>query len=93
MREAIKKASETLGIPEATVEKVYKAFWLFIRKTVEGLPLKEDLTEEEFKRLRTNFNLPSLGKLTCDYSRWERIKNLDKIKAKKKENYNGYQKD
>jgi hypothetical protein len=39
------------------------------------LPLKEDLTDEEFNELRTNFNIPSLGKLHCTLGRYRAIKN------------------
>ena len=67
--------SRTLGISPDVVEKAYKAYWLYIKTTIQALPLKEDLTEEEFSKLRTNFNVPSLGKLSCT---------LDKYKGTKK---------
>lgn len=67
--------SSTLGISPDVIEKVYKAYWLYIKTTIQALPLKEDLTEEEFSKLRTNFNIPSLGKLSCT---------LDKYKGTKK---------
>ena len=61
----ILSVSKDLGISPDVVEKVYRAYWLYIKTTIEALPLKEDLTEEEFSKLRTNFNIPSLGKLGC----------------------------
>ena len=67
--------SRILGIPPNVIEKVYKAYWLYIKTTIQALPLKEALTEEEFSKLRTNFNIPSLGKLSCT---------LDKYKGTKK---------
>lgn len=51
------------------MKKAYESHWLFIRESIKALPLKEDLSEEEFKKLKTNFNIPSLGKLTCTYER------------------------
>lgn len=67
--------SSTLEISPDVIEKVYKAYWLYIKTTIQALPLKEDLTEEEFSKLRTNFNIPSFGKLSCT---------LDKYKGTKK---------
>ena len=83
----IKKVSEDTGIPVEVVDKTYKAFWLYIRSSVQELPLKEELTEDEFLLLRPNFNIPSLGKLTCTYSRYLGVKSkFNHIKALRKRN-------
>ena len=39
----------------------------------------EEMTEEQFSKLRTNFNLPHLGKLSCNYKRWSGVKKKFKI--------------
>ena len=70
----IEKAAKELNLPKDLVDKTYKAFWRFIKDTVSTLPLKEDLTEEEFKKLKVNFNIPSLGKLNCTYKNYQNIK-------------------
>lgn len=70
----VKKVSEDTGIPSDIIDKVYKTFWLFIRSSVQNLPLKRELTETEFLNLRTNFNVPSLGKLTCTHQRYLGVK-------------------
>ncbi len=70
----IGKVSEELNIPAEVVSSAYKSYWVFIRQTIQSLPLKEDITEEEFETLRTNFNIPSLGKLTCTYNRMQGVK-------------------
>lgn len=74
MEAVILKLAEDLNLPPEVVSKTYKAYWLFIRETIQSLPLKEELEEEEFSRLRTNFNLPKLGKLTCTYRRYQGVK-------------------
>lgn len=83
----IGKVSEELNLPKEVVDKTYKAFWLFINKTIQSLPLKENLNEEDFAKLRTNFNVPSLGKLTCTYDRMLGVKKrynlIKKIREKK----------
>jgi len=75
MRETIRRLSRELGLSEATITKTYKAYWLFIKETIGALPLKEELTEEEYSKLKTNFNIPNLGKLACPYQRWQAVKN------------------
>lgn len=71
----VDKVSKDLQLPYNIVDKTYKAFWLYIRNTIQELPLKEDLSEAEFSMLKPNFNIPSLGKLTCTYDRYKNIKN------------------
>lgn len=66
--------SKELNIPEEVVDRAYKSYWEFIKTTIQTLPLKEDINEEEFSKLRTNFNIPSLGKLVCTFDRMEGVK-------------------
>lgn len=72
--EIVNKVSGELGIPPDTIGKTYRAFWKYIRDSIEELPLKEINSKEEFDALRTNFNIPSLGKLTCTFDRYQRVK-------------------
>ena len=74
MQQTIDRLSRELNLPTDVVVKSYKAYWLFIRQTIEELPLKEDMDEKTFSRLRTNFNIPNLGKLACTYERYIGIK-------------------
>ena len=73
-KDLITQISKELSLPYKVVDKVYKSYWRFIRDTIQNLPLKENLTEEDFQKLRTNFNIPSLGKLTCTYDRFKRVR-------------------
>jgi hypothetical protein len=79
MQQTIDRLSRELNLPTDVVVKSYKAYWLFIRQTIEELPLKEDMDEETFSRLRTNFNIPNLGKLACTYERYIGIKKRHKV--------------
>ena len=72
--EAVKIVSEELDISYEVVLEAYRSFWRFIRENISELPFKQDITEEEFNKLRTNFNIPSLGKLSCNYDRYKAIK-------------------
>lgn len=69
------RVSEELNLPGELIEKVYKAYWNFIRVTIEELPLKTELTQLEYENLRTSINIPSLGKLNCTYNRYIGIRN------------------
>ena len=73
------KVSRELNLPREVVDKTYKAYWLFIKNHIQSLPLKENLNEEDFAKLRTNFNIPSLGKLTCTYDRMLGMKKRYKL--------------
>ncbi len=86
-QEIISKVSKDNEIPIEIVDKVYKSFWYFIRNSIQELPLKEELTEDEFLSLRTNFNVPSLGKLCVSYDRYKAIKErFNHIKNLRKRN-------
>lgn len=73
-QEILEKVSQELGIPKEVVKLAYESYWKMIRSTITDLPLKEPLTEEEFSKFKTNFNIPSLGKLTCTYDRMVGVK-------------------
>lgn len=86
-QEIVTELSEELEIPEEVVDTAYKSFFEFIRETIVSLPLKEELSEEDFNTLRTNFNIPSLGKLHCTYERFKRMKERINYLKKLKEEY------
>ena len=73
------KVSRELNLPREVIDKTYKAYWLFIKNHIQSLPLKENLNEEDFAKLRTNFNIPSLGKLSCTYDRMLGMKKRYKL--------------
>lgn len=81
----IGKVSSELNLPAKLVDRTYRAFWLFINQSIQSLPLKEDISEEDFAKLKTNFNIPSLGKLSCTYDRMTGVKARYKIIKKLRE--------
>lgn len=86
--EVIKQVSTELGLPPKVVKEAYESYWTFIRNNIKALPLKEDLSKEEFDKLRTNFNIPSLGKLSCTYDRFIGIKKRLNYLNKLRDDYN-----
>ena len=85
-KDIINKVSEELDLPKDLVENTYTAYWNFIKDTIEELPLKTELTQKEYNKLKTNINIPSLGKLHCTYNRYVGIRNrfniINKIRQK-----------
>lgn len=90
-KEIAKKVAEELNLPQELVEHTYRSFFLFIRDKIQSLPLKDELPESEFSKLRTNFNVPSLGKFTCNYKRMcnvnKRFSYIRYLRNKKKNEY------
>ena len=66
--------ADKLEIDQEVALEAYQSFWKFIREQVKDLPLKEDLSDEEFNKLQTNFNIPSLGKLNCTLEGYKGVK-------------------
>lgn len=89
--EIIGIVSKNINIDKDTVDKIYKAYWNYIRESIQKLPLKDDLTEDEFNKLSTNFNIPSIGKLCCTYDRYKGMKKrfeyIDIIKSRNNEKH------
>lgn len=82
----ISAVSKELNIPKEVVDLAYKSYWMFIKQTIQNLPLKEDIDEEEFSKLRTNFNVPSLGKMVCTFDRMMGVKKRFNYIKKLREN-------
>lgn len=80
--------AERLNLPKKLVFNVYKLYWKSISEHITKLPLKEELSKEEFDALKTTFNIPSLGKLITSWDIVSRMKEHYKIKSKKGEELN-----
>lgn len=84
--EIVIQVAERLGLSKEFVNKVYRGYWRAIREHISSLPLKENLTDEEFSRLQPNVNIPSLGKLYVTLDRYKAIRENYKKNINKKEN-------
>lgn len=78
--EIISKVAEDTGLSKILVDRTYRAYWRAIREHITSLPLKDDLTDEEFNKLRPNINIPSIGKLYVTLDRYRRMKKMFMIK-------------
>ena len=85
----VAETAESLGLPKRIVDRAYRSYWRVVREHISSLPLKDDLTEEQFIQLQPNVNIPSIGKLyvTQDKYRWIKDK-FKQIKQLRENKYN-----
>ena len=83
MEETIRRLSQELGLPQDVIKKSYRAYWMFIKQSIEKLPLRDNIDEATFGELRQNFNIPNLGKLACTYNRYIGLRKRNQIIKKK----------
>ena len=89
LEDAAKKASLITGIKEEVVISVYRQFWRQIKARMDALPLKtEDIDEKTFNSVFNSFSLQYLGKLWCDYKRYQGIKKSIEIKKQRSHDKN-----
>ena len=86
--EIIGKVAKETGLTKKLVNKVYRAYWRSVREHIVSLPLKEDLTDEQFMELQPNVNIPSIGKLHVTLDRYKRMKKYNSIVNQIKQNRN-----
>lgn len=84
--EIIRRVATDTNLPHKLVDKGYRAYWRAVREYIAALPLKQDLTDEEFLQLRPNINVPSIGKLHVTLDRYHGMKKNFEIYRK---NYKG----
>jgi len=89
--EIIENVATNTRLDKKLVDSIYKAYWKAVREHITSLPLKEELSEEEFQKLQPNVNIPSIGKLHVTYDRYKRImKDYAIFNQIKKENSDNY---
>lgn len=76
-KDLIARIAEEADLSVEVVEKVYKAYWRYLRTQIEKIDFSED------KPHKYSFNIPSIGKLYTDEN---------KVKLQKKV-YNDIKKD
>ena len=72
--------SEKYGLSIETIYSIISSPYDFIAKTTRTMEFEDGLTREEFLKLKTNFNIPSIGKLYASHYLYNEIQ---KKKSKK----------
>lgn len=65
--------AEKHGISIDIVKRVILSQYEFIKIKTRDMNFEEGLTKKEFNKLKTNFNLPSIGKLYASYFMYKKI--------------------
>jgi len=74
----VKELATKYGRPIEEVTRAIESQYTFIRKKTKELDIEPGLSREEFDKLKTNFNIPSIGKLYASYYIYTRINNYGK---------------
>ena len=80
----ITELAKEYNLSEAEVEAIVLSPFAFIREKTKNLDLAKDLTHREFESLKTNFNIPCIGKLHASYFLYKRINKLNEKNKKGK---------
>ena len=70
----VSEVAESTGLSQKMVDRIYKSYWRAVRDHITSLPLKTDLTDEEFQKLKVNVNVPSLGKFYVSLNKYRFLK-------------------
>lgn len=88
METIYKKVSEEFNIPVKEIKNLHKHYWTHIRNKIKSLELKEDITEEEFNKLkndRIDFSITGMGILRITYGRLKGIFKINRERKLKRE--------
>jgi tRNA A37 threonylcarbamoyladenosine dehydratase len=81
----IKKLAHENNLTESEIHEIVNSPYQFTSDTIDELKMK-DVTEEEFKKLKTNFIYKYIGKLYTNYDaikhKRTRQKNINKLNTK-----------
>jgi len=73
-----KEIAEKHNISIEEVKKIIASPYSFIQNKTKEIIVKNDLSREEFEKLKTNFNIPCLCKLYASYGIYNHLKRKEK---------------
>lgn len=73
VRRLIHKIGLEFNLQDDVIRKIVNSPYKFTRETISNLDVKENMTEEEFDKLKTNFIYMHIGKLYTNYSVYKKI--------------------
>ena len=74
----MEEIAEKHGLTFDQVESIVSSPYKFIKEVTRSMVLKDNMSKEEFLECKTNFNIPSIGKLYASnflYNEIQRKKN------------------
>ena len=76
----IKELAEKYNIDYEIIKKIVSSPYDFIQKKTREIEFEDGLSREEFDKMKTNFNLPGIGKLYASFFLYEEIQKKKKKK-------------
>tara|TARA_R110000822_G_scaffold51650_2_gene134216 strand:- start:1406 stop:1675 length:270 start_codon:yes stop_codon:yes gene_type:complete len=76
----IKEMANKYSLDAEVVRKMISAPYDFMQKKTKELDFVDDLTREEFDKMKKNFNIPGLGKIYASYFLYNEIQKKKKKK-------------
>ena len=73
-----KELAEKYNLDLEVVEKIIATPYEFIQKKTRQMNFRDGLTREEFDKMKTNFNIPGLGKLYASFYLYNEIQKKKK---------------
>lgn len=73
LNSVIEQAARELSIEPQLAELIYRSYWKFIKDTIQSIPI-EEMSENDFENVATNFNIPYIGKLYTGYEKTQKYK-------------------
>lgn len=71
----MKEIAKKEGLTYEEVKEICHTPYEFISKTTKKMNIKEGMTKEEFSKLKTNFNIPSICKMYASHYIYSKINN------------------
>lgn len=76
----IKEMAKKYSLDTEVVRKMISAPYDFMQKKTKELDFVDDLTRDEFDKMKKNFNIPGLGKIYASYFLYNEIQKKKKKK-------------
>lgn len=77
IKQILKEIAAEFNLTQREVQEIYESQWDFVHEKIEDIDFN-DVTEEEFDELKTNFNIPGLGKFYTTYYKLENVRERSK---------------
>jgi len=76
----LKELADKYGLTVSEVRDIVRSQFEYVRVVNNALTIEDNLTREEFSKLKTNFTFPALGKLYASYFLYNKIQENKKKK-------------
>lgn len=73
-KDVLTSVANDMGLSYKEVEEIYLSTFKMIRSTVNELPIKQTELKKDILNLKTNFNIPRLGKMYLNINKVMRVK-------------------